>query len=52
MTVVLTSEVLYLVFVPGFTILAALIGGGFAMMAMSAKQDPDADEPGEGEAAH
>lgn len=50
--VTMTSEVLYLVFVPGFTILAFLIGSGFALMAMSAKQDPEPDEPGEAEAAH
>jgi hypothetical protein len=51
----MTSEVLYLVFVPGFTILAFLIGSGAAMIAMSAKQDPTSDEPeaeGHTEAAH
>ena len=50
--VTLTSEVLYLVFVPGFTILAFLIGSGAAMIAMSAKQEPESDEAGEPEAAH
>ena len=50
--VAMTSEVLYLVFVPGFTILAFLIGSGAAFIAMSAKQEPESDEPGEAEAAH
>ena len=50
--VTLTSEVLYILFVPGFTILAFLIGSGAAIIAMSAKQDPESDEPAETEAAH
>ena len=50
--VVLTSDAAYWVFVPGFTILAALIGGILAFVAMSAKQEPESDEPAEGEAHH
>ena len=43
--VVLTSEALYLLFVPGFTLLAFLIGSGAAVIAMSARQEPPSDEP-------
>lgn len=51
---VAVSEGMYILFVPGFTILAFLIGTGFAFMAMSAKQEPaDDDAPTEAEeAAH
>ncbi|MFN2465372.1 MAG: hypothetical protein ABR598_03800 [Candidatus Dormibacteria bacterium] len=42
---VATSEGMYILFVPGFTILAFLIGTGLAFIAMSAKQDPAGDEP-------
>ena len=50
--VLLTSDAAYIVFVPGFTILAFMIGTGLAFIAMSAKQDPESDEPAEGEASH
>ena len=48
----LTSDAAYWVFVPGFTILAALTGGILAFVAMSAKQEPPSDEPADGEAPH
>jgi hypothetical protein len=48
----MTSDALYIVFVPGFTILAFLIGSILAFAAMSAKQEPESDEPAEGEASH
>ena len=50
--VVLTSEVLYLLFVPGFTLLAFLIGSGAAMIAMSARQEPPGEEPTDVDAHH
>ena len=40
-----------LLFIPGFTILAFLIGSGIAFIAMSNKIEP-ADHQGESEAAH
>jgi hypothetical protein len=45
---------MYILFVPGFTILAFLIGTGLAIVAMSARQEPAGDEPAseEPEAAH
>jgi hypothetical protein len=43
-SLVAVSEGMYILFVPGFTILAFLIGTGFAFMAMSAKQEPTDDE--------
>ncbi len=48
------SDGMYILFVPGFTILAFLVGTGLAFVAMSAKQEPPGDEaPAEGEeAAH
>ena len=49
--VTMTSEALYILFVPGFTILAFLIGCGAAVIAMSAKQEPPGDEP-DVDAAH
>jgi len=50
--VVLTSDAAYIIFVPGFTILAFLIGSILAFVAMSARQDPESDEPADGEASH
>jgi len=50
--VVLTSEALYLLFVPGFTILAFLIGSGAAVIAMSARQEPPGDESEDAEVSH
>jgi hypothetical protein len=50
--VLLTSEAQYIIFVPGFTILAFLIGTIAAFVAMSAKQDPTEDEPSDGETSH
>lgn len=46
----MTSEALYILFVPGFTILAFLIGCGAAIIAMSAKQEPPGDEPSDADA--
>ena len=40
-----------LLFIPGFTILAFLIGSGIAFIAMSGRIEPTDDE-GETEAAH
>ena len=33
-------------------LIAFLVGTGLAFIAMSAKQEPESDEPAEGEAAH
>jgi hypothetical protein len=51
---VAVSEGMYILFVPGFTILAFVVGTILAFGAMSAKQEPPGDEsPAEGEeAAH
>jgi hypothetical protein len=48
----MTSDALYIVFVPGFTILAFLIGSILAFVAMSARVEPESDEPADGEASH
>ena len=50
--ILMTSDAAYWLFVPGFTILAFLIGSILAFAAMSARQDPESDEPAEGEASH
>ena len=43
----------YLLFIPGFTILAFLIGALLATMAMSARVElPNEDEVSEGQPAH
>ncbi len=51
---VAVSDGMYILLVPGFTILAFLVGTTLAFVAMSARQEPSGDEPtSEGEeAAH
>lgn len=43
--------VFYLIFIPGFTILAFLTGSLVAWIAMSDRSEP-VEEPGEGQPAH
>jgi hypothetical protein len=48
----MVTDGMYLLFIPGMTILAFIIGTALAFVAMSAKQEPTGDEPSETEAAH
>ena len=48
----MVTEGMYLLFIPGFTILAFIIGTILAFVAMSAKVEPTGDEPPDAEAAH
>jgi hypothetical protein len=49
----LDANSFYLLFIPGFTILAFLIGAVLATVAMGAKvETPEVDEAAEGQPAH
>lgn len=47
----LVSEVMYLLFIPGMTVLAFIVGTTLAFIAMRARQEPPGDEPSDTEAA-
>jgi hypothetical protein len=50
---ILDANSFYLLFIPGFTILAFLIGAVLATIAMGAKVEaPEVDEASEGQPAH